>query len=650
MKKYFKYIASVILSFTLMISVANATSVFQVFQGGTGSSTFTTGSVPFYNGTKITENNSNLFWTDASNLLTIGSVSTSGQGITKIKGGVLGGGGQTDNFLNVTGTFPSVSTGINAGVNFQISGAGSSNQVMYALRVNLLIGYTGPNQTAGVDFNNSSAGTGTTGLTANGLANFGILGGSVGVGAGHNVGFQYRAQGSSTLNLGGGSYAISAVSTPALNLGFASFALNGAVSVAGYFGLQTGNPTLGTTAALIADNGAVAADIFEARDNGTPVFSIKDAGHVLVEGVTSTGATGTGKFVFDTSPTFTTPNIGNATGNISGNAGTVTTNANLTGAVTSVGNAASLGSFTSANLSGALTDETGTGVSVFGTSPTFTTSIAVNGTATITGTNSVLLLGQNPSSSPYFSSMILKATGSNQGASMAIESTFGGVQDWYFGSGSGGGSPNNNFRIVDLTGGVEALDIQPATGNVGIGLTNPSGRLHIKAGTATAGTAPLKLTSGVNLTTPETGAMEYDGTDLFFTPTGTIRKTIPTVLTGRQTAQTAADTNVVTATVGSADASYMVSMNVLVTTATLHSFTGTVTYTDEGNTSRTVTLNFSTLAGALTPTIANAGGAAPYEGVPLHIRAKGGTTIVLATTGTFTTVTYNVEGAITLLQ
>ena len=46
---------------------------------------------------------------------------------------------------------------------------------------------------------------------------------------------------------------------------------------------------------------------------------------------------------------------------------------NLTGAVTSVGNATSLGSFTSAQLLAALTDETGTGASVFATSPTLVT-------------------------------------------------------------------------------------------------------------------------------------------------------------------------------------------------------------------------------------------------------------------------------------
>ena len=66
----------------------------------------------------------------------------------------------------------------------------------------------------------------------------------------------------------------------------------------------------------------------------------------------------------------------NLTGTASGlTAGNVTTNANLTGHITSVGNAAVLGSFTSAQLLAALSDETGTGAAVFGTSPTFTTQI-----------------------------------------------------------------------------------------------------------------------------------------------------------------------------------------------------------------------------------------------------------------------------------
>lgn len=126
------------------------------------------------------------------------------------------------------------------------------------------------------------------------------------------------------------------------------------------------------------------------------------------------------------------------------------------------------------------------------------------------------------------------------------------------------------------------------------------------------------------------------------------RYVLPLAKTGRATAQTAANANVLTVTPSaSVDTTCLVSANVLVTTSTLHNFTVTCAYTDEGNTARTLTLPFSALAGTIGTAIANAGGAVPYEGVSLQIRVKANTAIVIATTGTFTTVTYNVEGCIT---
>lgn len=115
---------------------------------------------------------------------------------------------------------------------------------------------------------------------------------------------------------------------------------------------------------------------------------------------------------------------------------------------------------------------------------------------------------------------------------------------------------------------------------------------------------------------------------------------------GRATAQTAANTSVATYTVGGADGSFEVSANVLVTTATLHNFTVTCDYTDEGNTARTVTMPFSVLAGTFVTAITNASGAVPYEGIAIHLRCKASTAITIKTAGTFTTVTYNVEGSI----
>lgn len=60
-------------------------------------------------------------------------------------------------------------------------------------------------------------------------------------------------------------------------------------------------------------------------------------------------------------------------------------------------------------------------------------------------------------------------------------------------------------------------------GNLGVRLTAPTAYLHIKAGTTTAGTAPLKLTvadAGL-LTNPEAGVIEVNTTDIFYTPSTT---------------------------------------------------------------------------------------------------------------------------------
>lgn len=52
-------------------------------------------------------------------------------------------------------------------------------------------------------------------------------------------------------------------------------------------------------------------------------------------------------------------------------------------------------------------------------------------------------------------------------------------------------------------------------------------KITVRAGTATAGTAPLKFTSGTNLTTAEAGAMEFTTDTLYFTiTTGTVRKKV----------------------------------------------------------------------------------------------------------------------------
>ena len=75
----------------------------------------------------------------------------------------------------------------------------------------------------------------------------------------------------------------------------------------------------------------------------------------------------------------------------------------------------------------------------------------------------------------------------------------------------------NNTQFISMT----------ATGRTFFGgSTTATALVHLAAGTATASTGPLKFTSGTNLTTAEAGSMEYNGTNLFFTRTGTVRENV----------------------------------------------------------------------------------------------------------------------------
>ena len=103
-------------------------------------------------------------------------------------------------------------------------------------------------------------------------------------------------------------------------------------------------------------------------------------------------------------------------GAFTGTATSTTNIPNLTGAITSVNTTTSLGSFTSAQLATALTDETGSGSAVFATSPTLVTPVlgAASATSIVvssgsTFTNGPILVGTSASTGT--ASQLLQVTG-----------------------------------------------------------------------------------------------------------------------------------------------------------------------------------------------------------------------------------------------
>ncbi len=80
------------------------------------------------------------------------------------------------------------------------------------------------------------------------------------------------------------------------------------------------------------------------------------------------------------------------------------------------------------------------------------------------------------------------------------------------------------IHIENQTGSTHPYGIVNMASYNGFGQAAPTAYLHIGAGTT--GLIPFKFTSGTNATTAAAGGMEYNGTNLFFTRTGTTRETL----------------------------------------------------------------------------------------------------------------------------
>lgn len=171
---------------------------------------------------------------------------------------------------------------------------------------------------------------------------------------------------------------------------------------------------------------------------------------------------------------------------------------------------------------------------------TFNNGLISSSTTTVSGSSSNasnLYLGITSATSPGASTdRYLSVDGSGR----VILSSIGVINN----VGIIGSSPNANGATLSAG----TLTLQPASAAFGGVVTTTaqtfagaktfnnvvSAKVNLQAGTAAAGTAPLKFTSGTNLAVVENGAVEYDGSNYYAT-SGGIRYTLAKTLTATAT-------------------------------------------------------------------------------------------------------------------
>lgn len=274
----------------IFVAMDNTVAVFTIADGGAATSTSTITATDFLASSLgldrssagalaigSTNATSQTFGVGGVTLMTLGATTADR---VSIAGGTLT---TAKNALKVTGT-TSTTNAAQTGVYFDItpgtsSGSSASQYAVYGL---LEAGYTGTAETVGVRCGNIANGTGTTPI---GSGNFGGNYGASGIvansTAGHNVGALGYAQGSSVVNYGVAGSARSSSATAA-NYGVVGSAVNdgGGHRIGGYFFINSAaaqEPTASRSVGLVASNGNLAANIFEARDGpSTAVFTLTD--------------------------------------------------------------------------------------------------------------------------------------------------------------------------------------------------------------------------------------------------------------------------------------------------------------------------------------------------------------------------------------
>lgn len=257
-----------------------------------------------------------------------------------------------------------------------------------------------------------------------------------------------------------------------------------------------------------------------------------------------------------------------------------------------------------------------------------------------------------------------ESTGGN--VTLLMKDNSGTKYNWRFGAQS---SIDQGFEITpsSAVGGTAfstpALVIKGATGNTGLGVNAPTARLHLKAGTATANSAPLKFNSGTLLTSPEAGVVEFL-TDAFYgtITTGAARKTFA-FLEGTTTNDDAAAGNIgeklaaVTLTGAAVSLTTTVTANIdsVSLTAGDWELSGQVAFNLSGATATDMKWGYSTTSATLGADTTYNELPASYAGVtstlknnipPGRISISGTTKVYLVAQSTFTVGTVTAFGTI----
>lgn len=241
---------------------------------------------------------------------------------------------------------------------------------------------------------------------------------------------------------------------------------------------------------------------------------IDQSQHITLEGVSSTGATGTGNFVFATSPILVTPALGTPSSGILTNCTSLPISTGISGLGSAV--ATWLATPSSANLASALTDETGSGVATFATAPTFTTNITTPIVIGGSGATSVVEI-RSTSGTGTTTALAGSLTGGTNGATN--------IANWYNDGQVLVGTTTRNpgsLGILRVGQGTSTIDIgeqSSGLGGIWISKSTPSSTNYSLVASTTA--TNLNAPTSINLAISNTARATLTSTAISFSPSAT---------------------------------------------------------------------------------------------------------------------------------